>query len=133
MPLLPLVVSLFTREWIEIFLSLRRPAYPPSPSLRGSGLKLFLLYPQNQKRPVSLFTREWIEMEIFTISSNAFWVSLFTREWIEIEKLSFMEVKPTSPSLRGSGLKLQCSQRLRLSPPSPSLRGSGLKSNRWTG
>ena len=40
-----------------------------------------------------------------------FAVSLFTREWIEMEDLGAAGVKALmSPSLRGSGLKLLCSQ-----------------------
>ena len=121
-------VSLFTREWIEIPHScdgvlktsslplyegvdwnlvvkalsdfcLRLPLYEGvdwnvcwvhtggrwslSPSLRGSGLKLFRRKCMQLLHLVSLFTREWIEMS----DKRAIWsdnlVSLFTREWIE--------------------------------------------------
>ena len=55
-------VSLFTREWIEIFLSIFWAV-----SLR-----------------VSLFTREWIEIVEIKALERSRKVSLFTREWIEI-------------------------------------------------
>ena len=59
---LPMSVSLFTREWIEIL--------PDTNNAR--------------RERVSLFTREWIEIIFF---EKLYWqtdVSLFTREWIEI-------------------------------------------------
>ena len=57
------LVSLFTREWIEIV-----PAgeyylvWSGSPSLRGSGLKSLLSLLGGGLGTVSLFTREWIEI-----------------------------------------------------------------------
>ena len=99
---------------------------------------------------VSLFTREWIEMLFLELRKCFQSVSLFTREWIEISLGQKPEQRmPSSPSLRGSGLKCQTLP----SPPwqmglplyegvdwntdtidkdvgflmSPSLRGSGLK------
>ena len=100
-------VSLFTREWIEIFFFHRLPLAGGSPSLRGSGLKLLGFIWKKSKSSVSLFTREWIEIKspvrIFAgsqrspslrgsglksvVTTTAFslqLVSLFTREWIEI-------------------------------------------------
>ena len=99
-------VSLFTREWIEIRMQSQRLRLPPSPSLRGSGLKFFegFLYQLRYTSPslrgsglkstdvkeayivwnVSLFTREWIEIPAFILWAVCRTVSLFTREWIEI-------------------------------------------------
>ena len=56
-------VSLFTREWIEIAL-FKASWYSvlASPSLRGSGLKSFVLFLPQNGQTVSLFTREWIEI-----------------------------------------------------------------------
>ena len=71
-------------EWIEIQLMLRLMSYLPSPSLRGSGLKLSLQRIQTEYRIVSLFTREWIEIHAEGYSTQASGVSLFTREWIEM-------------------------------------------------
>ena len=77
-------VSLFTREWIEIFCWTNANKCEQSPSLRGSGLKL----------PVQGRTASHAE------------VSLFTREWIEIESAPHSRyLTIQSPSLRGSGLK----------------------------
>ena len=56
------IVSLFTREWIEIFFRLY------------AGMFAF----------VSLFTREWIEIAWKAFPLTVLYVSLFTREWIEI-------------------------------------------------
>ena len=62
--------------------------------------------------------------------SNSRCVSLFTREWIEIPRRSLQKyLTVSSPSLRGSGLKLQWTARCQTAAASPSLRGSGLKSN----
>ena len=56
-------VSLFTREWIEIVEMPRDfTGFRLSPSLRGSGLKLFLQFYCQRLLYVSLFTREWIEI-----------------------------------------------------------------------
>ena len=78
------MVSLFTREWIEI-----------ERNYSTSGII-----------NVSLFTREWIEILIWT---RRYWdvgVSLFTREWIEIATMKLHKYPLfASPSLRGSGLK----------------------------
>ena len=99
-------VSLFTREWIEIFCKNNEMLY----------IK------------VSLFTREWIEIGANFCRLHGHIVSLFTREWIEIAPTGQLQITHSqSPSLRGSGLKF--SYVSMLSPPisSPSLRGSGLK------
>ena len=56
---------------------------------------------------VSLFTREWIEMPFRASIACCFAVSLFTREWIEIWVERYCRTLLTSPSLRGSGLKLR--------------------------
>ena len=55
------IVSLFTREWIEILLTTNIFYVILSPSLRGSGLKFMVLLVLNCLE-VSLFTREWIEI-----------------------------------------------------------------------
>ena len=59
-------VSLFTREWIEIY------------------------YCNSWKAAdaVSLFTREWIEINACPLCTNKRTVSLFTREWIEIPRIA---------------------------------------------
>ena len=124
-------VSLFTREWIEMVLCkhfLNHSAR--SPSLRGSGLKYdfpvvfpALLYSLPlyegvdwngivsgwlKNSFVSLFTREWIEIQNWRRYGLCRTVSLFTREWIEmIYPLISGDIAVLSPSLRGSGLKLQ--------------------------
>ena len=57
---------------------------------------------------VSLFTREWIEINRLDKLKKEVKVSLFTREWIEIVLESFaLQLAASSPSLRGSGLKLR--------------------------
>ena len=104
-------VSLFTREWIEIFSNRFCLCKFVSPSLRGSGLKLFGSSSFLQDLLVSLFTREWIEIGYRKMllvrgkespslrGSGLKWdssrteeeqeaVSLFTREWIEIKRLT---------------------------------------------
>ena len=78
------IVSLFTREWIEI---------------------CDIMESWKADR-VSLFTREWIEITINVFNCCECIVSLFTREWIEICKPDWWDNLPNwSPSLRGSGLK----------------------------
>ena len=81
-----------------------------SPSLRGSGLKSILRRINRADAPVSLFTREWIEILIFLSTLASTIVSLFTREWIEIADVALMFALASSPSLRGSGLKLTLSR-----------------------
>ena len=76
-------VSLFTREWIEMVEKRCLGCWQLSPSLRGSGLKCFTCKPY----------------------VGGYLVSLFTREWIEIKMGANRLQKPSSPSLRGSGLK----------------------------
>ena len=100
------LVSLFTREWIEIIPFVLFFFHRLSPSLRGSGLKCCIGMALWLEREVSLFTREWIEMALYSV-----WLTLLL-----------------SPSLRGSGLKFTPSPDGRKSRLSPSLRGSGLKS-----
>ena len=79
-----LIVSLFTREWIEM--------------VKSSGISTYIF--------VSLFTREWIEMVcIAGMNLLQKTVSLFTREWIEMEDWKPSRRAWGSPSLRGSGLK----------------------------
>ena len=101
------IVSLFTREWIEIIFALTyvivnnlSPSsrgsglkyhttddlqeLDRSPSSRGSGLKLCSEREVAAFIDVSLFTREWIEILRITTSHVLPCVSLFTREWIEI-------------------------------------------------
>ena len=57
------LVSLFTREWIEIpYKKISTPYKNMSPSLRGSGLKYHLRAEEAVNDIVSLFTREWIEI-----------------------------------------------------------------------
>ena len=121
-----------------------------SPSLRGSGLKFTRKKEFAVTFAVSLFTREWIEIISGIADSVAFCVSLFTREWIEIilyfscrlsrwglplyegvdwniEDQTVFKGTARSPSLRGSGLKLNAAQLIDFPLESPSLRGSGLK------
>ena len=103
---LPTVVSLFTREWIEIKVAvIGLLACIKSPSLRGSGLKSSLCAGTSFPARVSLFTREWIEIRTPAKSGTS----------------------GLSPSLRGSGLKFQRKCLPSGHPRSPSLRGSGLK------
>ena len=78
------IVSLFTREWIEIVYK--------TESFRS--------------KEVSLFTREWIEIDVVKSGVYTLLVSLFTREWIEINASKPPYIRNWSPSLRGSGLKL---------------------------
>ena len=143
-------VSLFTREWIEIKISLfvkcRQPRLPLYEGVDWNMLE----FAYCQLNLVSLFTREWIEMEIdalrdkareslplyegvdwnwyFACYSGLSEVSLFTREWIEIAFDSVTnKQRMASPSLRGSGLKCVLSAHRETMDLSPSLRGSGLK------
>ena len=81
------LVSLFTREWIEItgicctwFSLLRLPLY------EGVDWNSHSPRAMARSKSVSLFTREWIEIGYFFCNRSAKLVSLFTREWIEICK-----------------------------------------------
>ena len=99
-------VSLFTREWIEIWEEIG------SPRPLGS-LPLYEGVDWNKLFSV------WV--------TNLRFVSLFTREWIEIVGGNTKTKAVMSPSLRGSGLKLNSSLATWAAKWSPSLRGSGLK------
>ena len=120
-------VSLFTREWIEIAISVfvwliipRLPLYEGvdwndrpsttlypfhwSPSLRGSGLKCTCCRAFQSKQGLPLY--EGVDWNINSIYTSLFHnVSLFTREWIEITDYLRYNGTYWSPSLRGSGLK----------------------------
>ena len=88
-------VSLFTREWIEMWQTTS----------------------VHRQKTVSLFTREWIEIVSNCIANSSSEVSLFTREWIEILSLVFLIFwLASSPSLRGSGLKFLLHQHRLLNP-----------------
>ena len=122
-------VSLFTREWIEIFAPYARPAaaraspslrgsglkspalhlllqVSPSPSLRGSGLKLDneTEYAKSLESPS--LRGSGLKFDVSYAETVSTYVSLFTREWIEIAMLDVKFTPNESPSLRGSGLKL---------------------------
>ena len=122
-------VSLFTREWIEISSTvITVPTGVSLPLYEGVDWNPFIVKHESKRYKVSLFTREWIEIRIHANNRRC----------------------PMSPSLRGSGLKLERSLGCRKSHQSlplyegvdwnwnacpvegirqvsPSLRGSGLK------
>ena len=100
-------VALFTRAWIEINIGQRtakressRPLYEGvdwnvlqkkikkykkrSPSLRGRGLKFFVVQIILFRCMVALFTRAWIEIHRPSEPQRQCSVALFTRAWIEI-------------------------------------------------
>ena len=79
------LVSLFTREWIEMMVRfavvLLRQRLPLYEGVDWNGWKqAFPCY----NMEVSLFTREWIEIPAPVPCFAVRAVSLFTREWIEI-------------------------------------------------
>ena len=82
-------VSLFTREWIEIWTREH----------------------QNQTDTVSLFTREWIEIEVLLLLQWA-WMGLPLYEGVDWNSnpINGINSKKRSPSLRGSGLKSKSMQ-----------------------
>ena len=124
-----MIVSLFTREWIEIILNCStNPRRLPSPSLRGSGLKLIC---KNQsirkKKSPSLrgsgLKLRWARLHLFPGQRLPLYEGV---DWNVIAVVT----KPNlfmSPSLRGSGLKSATRRNLCGAYKSPSLRGSGLK------
>ena len=101
------MVSLFTREWIEI--GFKMPACTncnSSPSLRGSGLKFPCRPLQAVQNPSPSLRGSGLKFSVPCYLDNGDYVSLFTREWIEIlQEIAVMWHRITSPSLRGSGLK----------------------------
>ena len=101
-----MLVSLFTREWIEIpFDALLHPLSNSLPLYEGVDWNNENVFPAATPDDVSLFTREWIEI-CFNLDKSCFCeVSLFTREWIEILNNAASVLPEMSPSLRGSGLK----------------------------
>ena len=120
-------VALFTRAWIEISYISGKFASQSSPSLRGRGLKYFnisflsrsSMSPSLRGRGLKYKPREnfsvplgrplyegvdWNKLSRKVIKWPCH-VALFTRAWIEIVCLLSLTVFPTSPSLRGRGLK----------------------------
>ena len=99
-------VALFTRAWIEIFISFATPLRILSPSLRGRGLKyagtmqerltsgspslrgrgLKFRIPSSEIYivTVALFARAWIEIMSLEKATDLTVVALFARAWIEI-------------------------------------------------
>ena len=123
-------VSLFTREWIEIYgLYPANPIKSPSPSLRGSGLKWYIVRSRHRLIPASPSLRgSGLKSLLCGQPLPVHTVSLFTREWIEITSVKFLSsCNKKSPSLRGSGLKSLAKSQSLQGLMSPSLRGSGLK------
>ena len=121
-------VSLFTREWIEMPLTVVISTVTMSPSLRGSGLKFqrWSCWPLPPSSPSLRGSGLKCHIPLFYQLLLA--VSLFTREWIEIIWLPrSLNCCSESPSLRGSGLKFHLRQCRHDFLESPSLRGSGLK------
>ena len=145
-------VSLFTREWIEIvFTPADRAGIPPSPSLRGSGLKSPTLEEIRLFAGLPLYEGVDWNCMIHSISMRCDCLPLyegvdwnnfsFTRSNVACESLPLYEgvdwnctnrsitcLSFPSPSLRGSGLKWLSGDVSRCRTQSPSLRGSGLKS-----
>ena len=70
---------------LKLFLCLSCRSWETSPSLRGSGLKYREWRCEKSNCWVSLFTREWIEIISIIAWIARKVVSLFTREWIEID------------------------------------------------
>ena len=145
-------VSLFTREWIEIFSDCHN-------NYLLKSLPLYEGVDWNSQCSVEFVAIciclplyegvDWNLQQLHTTAIhsaspslrgsglkfyyNAFYsicklVSLFTREWIEIFGwYIYYTTNVVSPSLRGSGLKCMISQNECTLTKSPSLRGSGLK------
>ena len=114
-------------DW-NIFANAAAMCTKPSPSLRGSGLKFFLI-PKHFIPTNRLPLYEGVDWNLFCCHKTTSFhnVSLFTREWIEISNFQRLIFVVASPSLRGSGLKFRYLHTGESPWMSPSLRGSGLK------
>ena len=144
-------VSLFTREWIEIFLLPLRDGMPLVSLFTREWIEIVERFGFLLPILVSLFTREWIEIFLLPLRDGMPLVSLFTREWIEIvERFGFLlpilvslftrewieigqrfrllnRCRPVSLFTREWIEILNRTTTAYLMPMSPSLRGSGLK------
>ena len=77
-------VSLFTREWIEISAGIWAKYGDSSPSLRGSGLKSTIAQDLIVAVPSPSLRGSGLKFDLLEFHIVKPWVSLFTREWIEI-------------------------------------------------
>ena len=122
------VVSLFTREWIEI-----RQFYHNL--TENTSLPLYegvdwncSAYCLTSDKVVSLFTREWIEIKgEIKLENLKNRLPLYEGVDWNYDVSHGIDSTVTSPSLRGSGLKCNLLPPEWLCNQSPSLRGSGLK------
>ena len=77
-------VALFARAWIETTtVYFGNHIGTKSPSLRGRGLKLYIVKPNLYSQVVALFARAWIETSYSVIGNLYCNVALFARAWIE--------------------------------------------------
>ena len=80
-----LVVILYARMWIEMIIT---PTYEyenmTSSSMRGCGLKYFLLLVLWNMLGVILYARMWIEINRTSLFPASVYVILYARMWIEI-------------------------------------------------
>ena len=120
-------VSLFTREWIEIFIFIGIWYDLSSPSLRGSGLKYNDVQIGRDGKRLPLY--EGVDWNSKRRKKVRNWYRLPLYEGVDWNRAvcQYGLLCRGSPSLRGSGLKLDGNTAGLQSYQSPSLRGSGLK------
>ena len=150
------MVSLFTREWIEIILCCSTSPRRLSPSLRGSGLKFHKLYfligcsasPSLRGSGLKYFAADCLLLragrlplyegvdwnhEVQQILARNRKVSLFTGERIEMTTPQGYIIKINGlPLYGGADWNFSKYRFGAVSDPSPSLRGSGLKMGQRT-
>ena len=122
-------VSLFTREWIEISCGkielierFSLPLYEGVDWNLAAMATVLILW------QVSLFTREWIEIGDWELAWTGVKVSLFTREWIEIWRVGCRSTWLCGlPLYEGVDWNPLWARSNVGNVRSPSLRGSGLK------
>ena len=126
-----IIVSLFTREWIEISSGRKNPWNEKVSLFTREWIEIPVMFFSLRVSPVSLFTREWIEINsIDKVIEKQHAVSLFTREWIEMTGLDAMTMQGFSlPLYEGVDWNWTTRRSMQTCWKSPSLRGSGLKSS----
>ena len=126
-------VTLRARVWVEIHMTDGRTGRLSSPSVRGCGLKCRELVIESRLVCVTLRARVWVEICFSASSLAAVRVTLRARVWVEMIDRMTLSTGNLKFTLRA---RVWVEMGIRFDyagyPSSPSVRGCGLKSYSWS-